>query len=42
MNLIDNFETLLTTVEVFSLEDIDLGVKRLENGEAKDIEGYQA
>ena len=32
----DNFETLLTTVQVFSLEDIDFGVKRLENGKAKD------
>ena len=41
-NVIDNFETLLTTIEVFSLEDIDFGVKRLENGRAKDIEGYQA
>ena len=41
-NVIDNFETLLTTKkEVFSLEDIDFGVKRLENGKAKDIEGYQ-
>ena len=29
-------------VEVFSLEDIYFGVKRLENGKAKDIEGYQA
>ena len=28
--------------EVFSLEDIYFGVKRLENGKAKDIEGYQA
>ena len=36
-----DFETLLTTKEVFSLEDIDFGVKRLENGKAKDIEGYQ-
>ena len=40
-NVIENFETLLTTKEVFSLEDIDFGVKRLENGKAKDIEGYQ-
>ena len=39
-NVIDNFETLLTTVEVFSLEDIDFGVNRLANGKAKDIEGY--
>ena len=33
---------MLTTVEVFSLEDIGYGVKRLANGKAKDIEGYQA
>ena len=41
-NVIDNFETLLTTEEVFSLKEIDFGVKRLANGKAKDIEGYQA
>ena len=41
-NVIDNFETLLATKEVFSLEDIDFGVKRLANGKAKDIEGYQS
>ena len=41
-NRIDNFETLLTTEEVFSLEDIDFGVKRLANGKAKDIKSYQA
>ena len=40
--IIDNFETLLTTKEAFSLEDIDFGVKHLANGKAKDIEGYQA
>ena len=40
-NVIDNFETLLTTKEVFSLEDIDFGVKHLTNGKAKDIEGYK-
>ena len=27
--------------EFFSLEDRDFGVKRLANGKAKDIEGYQ-
>ena len=27
--------------EVFSLEDIDFGIKRLMNGKVKDIEGYQ-
>ena len=37
----DNFETLLTTKEVFSLEDIDFGVNRLANGKAKDIEIYE-
>ena len=40
-NVIDNFETLLTTEDVFSLEDIYFGVKCLKNGKAKDIEGYQ-
>ena len=28
--------------EVFSLDDIEVRVKRLANGKAKDIEGYQA
>ena len=41
-NVTDHFETLLTMEEVFSLQDIDFGVKRLANGKAKDIEGYQA
>jgi hypothetical protein len=27
--------------EVFSLYDIEFGVKRFANGKAKDIEGYQ-
>ena len=40
--VIDKFEALITTEEVFSLEDIDYGVKRLANGKSKDIEGYQA
>ena len=40
-NDIYNFETLLTTGECFSLEDIDFGVKRLANGKSKYIEGYQ-
>ena len=40
LQVMDNFETLLTTKEVFSLEDIDFGVKHLENGKAKDIEGH--
>jgi len=38
----DNLETLLTTKEVFSLEDIKFGINHLANGTAKDIEGYQA
>ena len=33
----DNIQTLLTMKEVFSLEDIDFGVKCLANGKAKDI-----
>lgn len=36
----DNSETLLTTKEVFSLEDIDFGVNCLANGKYKYIEGY--
>ena len=36
-----SIQTILTMKEVFSLEDIDFGVKRLANGKAKDIEGYQ-
>ena len=36
-NVIEKFETLLATKEVFSLEDIDFGVKRLANGKAKNI-----
>jgi hypothetical protein len=31
-----------TKEEVFSLNDIEFGVKWLSNGKAKDIEGYQA
>jgi hypothetical protein len=31
-----------TKEEVFSLDDIEFGVKQLANGKAKDIEGYQA
>ena len=40
-NIRDNIQTLLTMKEVFSLEDIYFGVKFLENGKAKYIEGYQ-
>ena len=42
MDTRDNIQTLLTTKEFFSLEDIDFGVKHLANGKSKDIEGYQA
>ena len=42
LDIIDDIQTLLTTREVYSLKDIDFGVKRLANGKAKDIEGYQA
>ena len=38
----DIIQTLLTTKEVFSLEDIDFEVKHLGNGKSKYIEGYQA
>ena len=38
----DNIPALLANEQVFSLEDIDLGIKRLVNGKAKDIEGYQS
>jgi hypothetical protein len=33
--------TYCISKEVFSLDDIDFGVKRLTNGKSKDIEGYQ-
>lgn len=36
----DNFETLLTMKEVFSLEDNDFGVNRLANGKTKDIDVF--
>jgi hypothetical protein len=31
-----------TEDDVFSLEDVEFEVKKLANGKAKDIEGYQA
>jgi hypothetical protein len=37
----DTIPIVSTKEEVFSLHDIEFGVKRLENGKAKDIEGYQ-
>ena len=41
LNVIENFETLLITIEVLSLEDIDFLVKCMEIGKDKDIQGYQ-
>ena len=38
----DTIPIVPTKEEVFSLDDIEFGVKRLANGKAKDIEGYQA
>ena len=38
----DNNPIVTTKEGVFSLDDIEFGVKRLANGKAKDIEGYQA
>ena len=37
-----SIQTLLTTNEIFSLEDIYFMVKHLANGKSKDIEGYKA
>jgi hypothetical protein len=41
-DVMDNIQTLSTEEEVFSIEDIEFGVKWLAKGKAKDIEGYQA
>jgi hypothetical protein len=41
-NVMDNMPNNSTKDEVFSIEDIKFGVKRLSKGKAKDIEGYQA
>jgi hypothetical protein len=38
----DTIPIVPTKEEVFSLDDIEFGVKRHANGKAKDIEGYQA
>jgi hypothetical protein len=38
----DTIPIVPTKEEVFSLDDIEFGVKQLANGKAKDIEGYQA
>jgi len=40
-DVINNIQTLHTNENVFSLEDIDIGVRRLVNGKTRDIEGYQ-
>jgi hypothetical protein len=40
-NAMDTIPIVPMKEEVFSLYDIDFGVKRLTNGKAKDIEGYQ-
>ena len=39
-NAMDTIPIVPTKEEVFSLDDIEFGVKRLANGKAKDIEGY--
>jgi hypothetical protein len=41
-NAMDTIPIVPTKEEVFSLDDIEFGVKWLANGKAKDIEGYQA
>ena len=38
----DTIRIVPTKEEVFSLDDIEFGVKWLANGKAKDIKGYQA
>ena len=38
----DTIPIVPTKEEIFSLDDIEFGIKRLANGKAKDIEGYQA
>jgi len=40
-NAMDTIPIVCTKEEVFSLDYIEFGVKRLANGKAKDIEGYQ-
>ena len=41
-NAMDTIPIVPTKEEFFSLDDIEFRVKRLANGKAKDIEGYQA
>jgi hypothetical protein len=38
----DTIPIVPTKEEFVSLDDIEFGVKRLANGKAKDIDGYQA
>jgi hypothetical protein len=40
-NAMDTIPNVPIEDEVFSMEDIEFGVKWLTNGKAKDIEGYQ-
>jgi hypothetical protein len=40
-NIMDNMPNNSTKEEVFSIEDIKFGVKRLSKGKVEDIEGYQ-
>ena len=40
-NAMDTIHIVPTEDEVFSLDDIEFGVKCLTNGRAKDIQGYQ-
>ena len=40
-NAMDTIPIVLTREGVFSLDDIEFGVKELVNGKAKDTEGYQ-
>jgi hypothetical protein len=40
-NAMETIPIFPTKEEVFSLDDIEFGVKQLANGKAKDIEGYQ-
>jgi hypothetical protein len=42
LNAMETIPIVPTKEEVFSLDDIEFGVKWLANGKAKDIEGYQA
>lgn len=37
----DNIETLFMEEEVFSLDDMEFGIKQLAKGKTKGIEGYQ-